>query len=107
MFSFFSNNKKLNLERQELFLTILREKDLLLFQKDELISTHLIRSESVVSSVNSDPNILKYYALTVTIVVIVGAIAFLYFQNNPGPSETLKPSSWMKSSLHSVQELLK
>jgi hypothetical protein len=86
---FFSleQQKKLNLEhlqREEKLLAILREKDLLLSQKDELISTHLLRSENVVSSVNADPNILKYYALTVTIVVIVGAIAFFYFKNNPG-----------------------
>ena len=95
IFFFFEQQKKLNLEylkQQELFSTILREKDLLLSQKDQLISTHLIRSESVVSSVYSDPNILKYYALTVTIVVIVGAIAFIYF--NPGPSEP-KPSYFL------------
>lgn len=97
IFFFFEQQKKLNLEhlkQQELFLTILREKDLLLSQKDKIISAHLIRSESVVSSVNSDPNILKYYALTVTIVVIVGAIAFIYFKNNPGPSEP-KPSYFL------------
>lgn len=98
IFFFFEQQKKLKLEhlkQQELFSTILREKDLLLSQKDELISTHLIRLESVVSPVNSDPNVLKYYALTVTIVVIVGAIAFIYFKNNPGPSEPLKPSYFL------------
>jgi len=67
----------------------------ILREKDDLISTYLVRSESVVSSVNSDPNMLKYYALTVTVVVIVGVIAYFYFKNNPGPSEPNKPSYFL------------
>lgn len=88
-------NKKLlfeQLEREDFLLKVLKEKDLLLSQKDDFISNKLV--PTIIDSNLSTNNDVYFYVGVVCSVFFIGlTIYFLYYSDKPnsGPSDHVLP----------------